>query len=230
MLRSLIPRWVEYGTAAARWIAVVLDIISFFFAWYERFQSAIVKIGFLSCAHDSALFVCQSSSGPIILLLYVDDMIITDADSTGILEVKQHLLHEFEMKDLGPLSYFLGIEVAASPKGYLLSQSKYANEVIHRAQLTDNSTAATPMELNAKLSTSDGAPLHDPTLYRELVGCLVYLTVTRPDIAYAVHIVSQFVSAPRTPHRASLLRILRYIRGTIFQAKASLLLLQDFTS
>ena len=127
----------------------------------------------------------------------VDDMIITGSDSAAISDVKDHLFREFEMKDLGPLRYFLGIEVASSPKGYLLSQTKYITDILHRANLTDDKTVDTPLELHAKFSTTDGVLLEDPTLYRELVGCLVYLTVTRPDISYVVHIVSQYVSAPR---------------------------------
>ncbi|XP_028125248.1 uncharacterized protein LOC114322182 [Camellia sinensis] len=144
-------------------------------------------------------------------------MIITGSDSSTIFEVKQHLFRTFKTKDLGPLRYFLGIEVASSLKSYFLSQVKYANEVIHRAGLTDTKLSDTPMELNVKLNTTDGVPLDNPTLYRELVGCLVYLTVTHPDLAYIVHVVSQFVSAPRSTHWAALLRILRYLRSTIFQ-------------
>ncbi|XP_028114597.1 uncharacterized protein LOC114312561 [Camellia sinensis] len=121
------------------------------------------------------------------------------------------------MKNLGPLRYFFGIEVASSPKGYFLSQAKYANEVIHRAGLTDTKLSDTPIELNVKLNTTDGVPLDDPTLYRKLVGCLVYLTVTRPDLAFVVHVVSQFVSARRSTYSAALLRILRCLRSTIFQ-------------
>ena len=186
-------------------------------AWYERFQDAVLLIGFQPSMHDSALFIRRTSHGLVLLLLYVDDMIITGSDSDAISEVKQHLFSTFEMKDLGPLRYFLGIEVASSPKGYLLSQTKYATDVLHRARFTDNKTVDTPLELHVKFSASDGVPLDDPTEYRELVGCLVYLTVTRPDIAYAVHIVSQFVSAPRTTHWAAVLRILRYLRGTLHQ-------------
>lgn len=144
-------------------------------------------------------------------------MIITGSDPATIAHVKQHLSHIFEMKDLGPLRYFLGIEVVFSPKGYFLSQAKYANEVIHRAGLSDSKSSDTPIELNMKLNSTDGVPLDDPSLYRELVGCLVYLTVTRPDLAYAVHVISQFVSAPRTTHWAALVRILRYLRGSLFQ-------------
>ncbi|GMP41874.1 hypothetical protein CsSME_00011821 [Camellia sinensis var. sinensis] len=144
-------------------------------------------------------------------------MIITGSDTSAISEVKQHLFHTFEMKDLGPLQYFLGIKVASSPKGYFLSQAKYANEVSHRVGLTDTKVSDTPIELNVKLNSIDGVPLDDPTLYCEHVGCLVYLTVTRPDLAYAVQVVSQFVSAPRSTHWAALVRVLRYLRGTIFQ-------------
>ncbi|XP_028076870.1 uncharacterized protein LOC114278910 [Camellia sinensis] len=106
-------------------------------------------------------------------------------------------------------------ELVPLPVGKNLA--KYANEVIHRARLTDTKLSDTPIELNVKLNTTDGIPLDDPTLYRELVGCLVYLTVTRPDLAYAVHVINQFVSAPRSTHWAALLRILRYLRSTIFQ-------------
>ncbi|XP_028089138.1 uncharacterized protein LOC114289588 [Camellia sinensis] len=121
------------------------------------------------------------------------------------------------MKDLRSLRYFLGIEVATSSTGYLLFQTKYAHDILSRANLTDDNIVDTPFELHAKFSTSDGVPLEDPTLYRELVGYLVYLTVTRPDISYAVHILNQFVSVPRSTHWAVLLRTLRYLRGTLLQ-------------
>ncbi|XP_058189468.1 secreted RxLR effector protein 161-like [Rhododendron vialii] len=140
-------------------------------------------------------------------------MIITGSDSTAIAEVKSHLFREFEMKNLGPLRYFLGIEVASSPQEYLLGQSKLFD---------------TPLELHAKFSASDDVSLEDPTEYRELVGCLVYLTITRPDISYAVHIVSQFVSAHRTTHWAALLRILRYLCGTLQISSTSSLTLHAY--
>jgi len=96
------------------------------------------------------------------------------------------------MKDLGSLRYFLGIEIAYSPRGYLLSQLKYVADILERARLTDNKIVNTLIEVNAKYSSSDGLPVTDPTLYRTTVGSLVYLTITRSDIAYVVHVVSQF--------------------------------------
>jgi len=121
------------------------------------------------------------------------------------------------MKDLGLLNYFLGLEVTSSSKGYSLSQAKYASDLLSRVGLTDNKIASSPLEINAKFLPTDGSPLADATLYRQLVGSLVYLTVTRPDIAHAVHVVSQYLAAPRTTRYAAVLRILRYVKGTIFQ-------------
>ena len=86
-----------------------------------------------------------------------------------------------------------------------------------RAGLIDSKTVDTPVELNAHLTPTGGKPLSNPSLYRRLVGSLVYLTVTRPDISYAVHWVSQYLSAPRSTHYAAVLRILRYLKGTLFR-------------
>jgi len=87
---------------------------------------------------------------------------------------------------------------------------------VSRAGILDSKTESTPLELNCKLTPLDGTPLEDATLYRQLVGSLVYLTVTRLDIAYDVHIVSQFMSAPRSTHFSAVLRIIRYVKGTLF--------------
>lgn len=120
------------------------------------------------------------------------------------------------MKDLGYLSYFLGLEVSSDSKGYYLTQAKYITDLISRAGLTDSKTTSTPNEANVKFTSTDGNLLRDPTLYRQLVGSLIYMTVTRPNIAYAVHIVSQFMTAPRSTHYAAVLHILRYVKGTMF--------------
>ena len=127
-------------------------------------------------------------------------MIITGNDTAGILHLKQFLHQQFEMKDLGTLNYFLGLEVSHDSTGSYLSQAKYASDLLARAGLTDCKTASTPVDPQIRLTPLDGTLLSDATLYRQLVGSLVYLTVTCPDIAYAVHIVSQYMSAPRTPH------------------------------
>ena len=143
-------------------------------------------------------------------------MIITGDDMQGIQDLKIFLGSQFEMKDLGPLNYFLGIEVSSSADGYYLTQAKYTSDLISRANITDSKIVDTPIKYNCRLNSHDGESLSDATLYRQLVGSLIYLIVTRPDISYAVHLVSQFMAAPRSPHYAAVLRILRYLKGTIF--------------
>uniref|UniRef100_A0A2N9F074 Reverse transcriptase Ty1/copia-type domain-containing protein n=1 Tax=Fagus sylvatica TaxID=28930 RepID=A0A2N9F074_FAGSY len=165
-------------------------------AWFAKFSSVVAQQGFTPSSYDSALFIRHTS--------------------TGIHDLQKFLSQHFEMKDLGTLSYFLGLKVTSSSDGYYLSQAKYASDLLSKAGLTDSKTVSTPLELNVKLNTTDGEPLSDATLYRQLVGSLIYLTVTRPDLAYVVHLVSQFMSAPRSTHYAAVLRILRYIKGTLF--------------
>jgi hypothetical protein len=94
------------------------------------------------------------------------------------------------MSDLGPLRYFLGIEISSTPKGFFLSQENYIQDLVDQASLTDHRTAKTPMELNVHLTPTNGEPLEDPTHYRHIVGSLIYLGVTRPDISYSIHILS----------------------------------------
>jgi hypothetical protein len=174
----------------------------------------IKAAGFTPSDHDPALFIHLSSRGHTLLLLYIDDILITGDDVEHISLVKQELGEHFQMSDLGPLSYFLGIEVKQCANGYYISQTKYIQDLIARSGITDNQMTATPMDLHLQLLPTDGIPLPDPSRYRHLVGSLVYLTVTRPDIAHAVHILSQFVSAHTSVHFGHLLRVLRYLRGT----------------
>ena len=161
-------------------------------------------------------FFRRTDKCTILLLLYVDDMIITSDDLNDIQELKDFLSQQFEMKDLGHISYFLGLEITHSTDGLYITQAKYAFELLSRAGLTDSKTVDTPVELNAHLTLTGGKPLSNPSLYKRLVGNLVYLTVTHLDISYTVHQVNQYPFAPRSTHYAALLRILRYLKGTLF--------------
>ncbi|XP_028096073.1 uncharacterized protein LOC114295991 [Camellia sinensis] len=121
------------------------------------------------------------------------------------------------MKDLGLLSYFLGLEISHDPSGYFLTQAKYTIDLLAHAGLTNYKTASTPVDHpQTGLTPLDSHLLSDVILYCLLVGSLVYLTVTRPSIAYAIHIVNQFMAAPRSPHYNALVRILYYLKGTMF--------------
>ena len=143
-------------------------------------------------------------------------MIIIGDDSVGIHSLQHFLSQHFEIKDLGTLSYFLGLEVTSSSDGYYLSQAKYASDLLSKAGITDNKTISIPLEYNAKLTPLDGEPISDATRYCQLVGSLIYLTITHPDISHIVGMVSKFMYAPHSVHYAVVLRILRYVKGTLY--------------
>jgi hypothetical protein len=165
----------------------------------SAFCLMVTAVGFFDNTHDPALFVHVSHCDRT-LLLYVDDMIIIGDDPECIAFVKARLRDQFLMSDLGPLRYFLGIEISSTPEGFFLSQEKYIQDLLNRASLTDHRTTETPIELNVHLTPTDGEPLEDTTRYHHIVGSLVYLGVTRPAISYSVHILSQFVSTPTQIH------------------------------
>ena len=149
------------------------------------------------------MFLRKSSSGITVLLVYVDDIIITGSDMIGIQEIKDTLSSSFHMKDLGMLQYFLGLEVHTSKGGIFINQHKYATDLIKLARLENSTPVDTPLEVNVKYRREDGDLLSDATYYRKLVCSLVYLTITRPDISYAVNLMSQFMTEPRHHHLAT---------------------------
>jgi hypothetical protein len=118
----------------------------------------VTAAGFSASAHDPALFVHVSPHGWTLHLLYVDNMMITSDDPEYIAFVKSHLSDQFFISDLGPLRYFLGIEISSTPEGFFLSQEKYIQDLLDRASLIDHRTAETPMELNVYLTPPDGEP------------------------------------------------------------------------
>ncbi|CAN0862290.1 Retrovirus-related Pol polyprotein from transposon TNT 1-94 [Linum grandiflorum] len=183
-------------------------------AWFEKFQQTILSTGFTQSLNDPSLFTKRSVTGITALLLYVDDMILTGDDNEDILAVKQVLRDSFKLKDLSPLSYFLGLEVQRSSRGIFVCQRKYIDDLLTEAHHSICTPASTPMEINLKMSKEDGELLSEPTLYRKIVGSLIYLISTRPDIAYAVQVVSQFMGTPRKPHLDAVFRIMRYLQGT----------------
>ncbi|RVW78751.1 Retrovirus-related Pol polyprotein from transposon RE1 [Vitis vinifera] len=153
-------------------------------------------------------------SSLIYLLLYVDDIIVTGNNPSLLDSFTRKLHSEFATKDLGSLSYFLGLEALPTPDGLFISQLKYARDILTRAQLLDSKHVHTPMVVSQHL-TVDGSPFSNPTLYRSLVGALQYLTITLPDIAHAVNSVSQFLHAPTIDHFLAVKRILCYVKGTL---------------
>ena len=152
--------------------------------------------------------------GCIYLIVYVDDIVLTGSDHHGISELKQHICHHFQTKDLDKLRYFLGIEVAQSNNSIFISKRKYTLDLLEEIGLMNSKHVDTPMDPNAKLLPSQGEPLSDPEKYRRLIGKLNYLIVTHPDISFAVSVVSQFVNSPCIDHLNTVTRILKYIKSS----------------
>ncbi|RVW88631.1 Retrovirus-related Pol polyprotein from transposon RE1 [Vitis vinifera] len=184
-------------------------------AWFGRFSSVVQEFGMLRSTADHSVFYHHNSLGQCIyLVVYVDDIVITGSDQDGIQKLEQHLFTHFQTKGLGKLKYFLGIEIAQSSSGVVISQRKYALDILEETGMLDCKPVDTPMDPNVKLVPGQGGPLGDPGRYRRLVGKLNYLTITRPNISFPMSVVSQFLQSPCDSHWDAVIRILRYIKST----------------
>ncbi|KAF2311236.1 hypothetical protein GH714_021117 [Hevea brasiliensis] len=177
-----------------------------------RSQSGIVKPN--PNLADPSLFVMHTSTGVLVLLIYVDDMLLTGSSMALVQNFLQVLSKEFSMKDLGPLHHFLGIQIQSTDSGLQLNQTRYAYSILERAQMVDCQPMPTPL-VQRHDAVTDPTPVADPTFFRGLVGSLQYLTLTRPDLSYSVNYISQFMHSPTLSHLKYVRRILRYLKGTI---------------
>ncbi|XP_060182927.1 uncharacterized mitochondrial protein AtMg00810-like [Lycium barbarum] len=184
-------------------------------AWYQRFADFVATIGFSHSKSDHSLFIYRMGSDIAYILLYVDDIILTASSDDLRKSIMALLSAELAMKDLGRLSYFLGIAITRNADGLFLSQKQYAEEILERAGMSLCSPSLTPVDTKPKLSASKDAPIDDTTKYRQLAGALQYLTFTRPDISNAVQQVCLHMHDPRNEHMAALKRIPCYIQGSI---------------
>ena len=161
------------------------------------------------------MFVHFGKSSTLIVLIYVDDILITGSSSGLIQHLIQKLQSIFAMCDLGKLSYFLGIEVTYDADSMHLNQGKYVLDLLHRTSMFDNKAAPTPSTVGQSLSKFDGDVMEDVTMYISVVGALQYVTLTRPDIAFAVNKACQFMQQPTLAHWLPVKRMLRYLKGTV---------------
>jgi len=183
-------------------------------AWNAKLDATMAELGFQRCATEHALYTRRRGKEHLIVGVYVDDLIVTGARTADIAKFKEQMAARFRMSDLGPLSYYLGIEVKQGEDTIKLGQRAYALKLIERAGMAGSKAVATPMEERIKLSKQSTAAKVDATLYRSIVGGLRWLTHTRPDIAFAVGYVSCFMEDPREDHWAAVKRLLRYVQGT----------------
>ncbi|XP_058726625.1 uncharacterized mitochondrial protein AtMg00810-like [Vicia villosa] len=175
----------------------------------------MIGLGFKQSQGDHTLLIKHSNSGRVtVLLVYVDDIIVTGDDEGEQQLLSQHLAKEFEIKTLGKLKYILGIEVAHSKKGIFISQHKYIIDLLKEIGKTTCKPASTPIDPNLKLGNVEEDTAVGKEMYQRLVGRLIYLSHTRPDVAFAVSLVSQFMHQPKEVHLQAALRIVQYLKGT----------------
>jgi hypothetical protein len=184
-------------------------------AWYAKMDSFLISTGFSRCHSDPNVYTKKVGSHLLILVLYLDDLILTGSDPTLLNHVKTNLKKKFEMNDLGFLHYFLGLQVLQTNEGIFLSRSKYTCDLLRCFHMDDCKPTPSPFQSRVNLSATCPSLDVDATLYRQLVGSLLYLTHTLPDLSFVVGLVAQYMKTPHESHWKAAKRILRYVCGTI---------------
>ncbi|XP_058746738.1 uncharacterized mitochondrial protein AtMg00810-like [Vicia villosa] len=182
---------------------------------YEKLTSLIVHHRYHQATSDHSLFVKYSNTNITILLVYVDDVLLTGNSLEDLTFIKNTLQEAFKIKDLGTLKYFLGSEVSHSSKGISLCQRKYCLDLLTDSCLLGSKPASTPSDPSIKLCFDDAKHFPDIPAYRRLVGCLIYLNTMRPDITFITQQLSQFLSKPSITHHNVACRVLRYLKSCL---------------
>ena len=184
-------------------------------AWFEKLRGALLSWGFYNSVSDTSLFYSRKNGKLLLLLVYVDDILITGECSLDVQHLIQDLHHQFALKTLGSVSYFFGFEVLRISSSLHLNQAKYASDLLQKTNMINAKSCPTLMCLGNKFSFHDSEAFPRPSLYRSTIGSLQYLTLTRPDLAFSVNKLSQFSQAPTVAHWNASKHILRYIKGTL---------------
>ncbi|KAJ4754029.1 Retroelement pol polyprotein-like [Rhynchospora pubera] len=195
--------------------------------WFYKLTSTLETYGFVQSKADYSLFTYRKGKAFLAILIYVDDLVIAGNDSEVICDFKKYMSTMFHMKDLGTLKYFLGIEIARGTDGVFLSQRKYALDLLAECGLLAAKPSCTPIEQNHRLAECQSEKLKDPETYRRLIGKLIYLTITRPELSFSVHTLAQFMGEPLEAHYEAALRVMRYLKsnpgqGILLRAESEL--------
>ncbi|KAK2451623.1 putative mitochondrial protein [Trifolium repens] len=180
--------------------------------WNERLTSLLLREGYEQSTADYSLFTLTKDANFTALLVYVDDIILAGNDLMEFQRIKHILDSNFKIKDLGVLKYFLGLEIAHSKLGITISQRKYCLDLLKESGLLGSKPAITPLDPSAKLHQDKSKPYEDVSSYRRLIGKLLYLTNTRPDISFATQQLSQFMQKPTMSHYKAACRVVRYLK------------------
>uniref|UniRef100_A0A2N9H7X1 Reverse transcriptase Ty1/copia-type domain-containing protein n=1 Tax=Fagus sylvatica TaxID=28930 RepID=A0A2N9H7X1_FAGSY len=202
-------------------------------AWYTALKNAILQLRFHNSKADSSLFIYSQGSIISYFLVYVDDLVITGNNSTFVASIIKQLGAKFSLKDMGLLHFFLGIEVVPTQAGLFLSQHKYVRDLLSKTNMSAAKDVSTPLSTSQSLKLVDGTTPVDSSDFCRIIGSLQYLSLTRPDISFAVNKLSQFMHKPTQTHWTTTKRLLRYLKQTIFHgiqiSKSGLPLLTTFS-
>ena len=182
-------------------------------AWFDTFSNFLIDFGFTCSKSDPSLFTYHHQNQTLVLLLYVDDILLTGSCETLIQKLLDALNKRFSMKDLGTPKYFLGIEIESKSDGMFLHQQAYTKDILYQSSMLECNPMPTPLPQRIEIINTE--PFPEPTYFRSIAGKLQYLTITRPDIQYAVNFVCQRMHLPTMSDFAMLKRILRYLKGTM---------------
>jgi hypothetical protein len=185
-------------------------------AWYSKIEKYFINENFEKCSHEHTLFVKYADQGKLLIVsLYVDDLICTGNDLNMVHDFKESMKRHFAMTDLGKMKYFLGVEVTQNEQGILIQQCKYAEEILRRFGMENCNTVKSPIVTGCKLVKDEGGKPVDAREFKQMVGCLMYLLATRPDLTYSVCLVARFMDKPTEMHMMAVKRIMRYLKGTL---------------
>ncbi|GJY72372.1 retrovirus-related pol polyprotein from transposon TNT 1-94 [Tanacetum coccineum] len=184
-------------------------------AWYDMLSSFLISQQFSKCAVDPTLFTRQAGNDLLLVQIYVDDIIFAYTNTAMCNEFANQMTTKFKMSMIGQMSFFLGLQIFQSPKGIFINQSKYASKIVKKYGMLTSDSIDTPMVEKSKVDEDlQGKPI-DATLYRGMIGSLMYLTSSRPDLICAVCLCARYQAKPTEKHLNVVKRIFRYIRGTI---------------
>lgn len=184
-------------------------------AWYSRLDKYLHQQGFKKGCADNNLYIKDEGNRMIIVVVYVDDIIFVGNKDSLSKDSADQMKSKFEISMLEELFYFLGLQISLLSKGIFISQTKYAKDMLKRFQMEDCKPISTPMVTKCKLSKIDESPDVDQTMYRSMIGSLLYLIASKPDIVQVVCMVARFQSAPKQSHVNVVRRIFKYLQGTL---------------
>ena len=183
-------------------------------AWYDKFAGFLVQNGFKRGTIDSTLFLKRKSNDLLVVQIYVDDIIFGASNEAMCKDFEACMQSEFEMSMMGELNFFLGLQVKQTKEGTHISQTKYIHDMFKKFGFEDLKPSPTPMSISTKLEKDENEKPFDATLYRSMIGHLLYLTSSRPDIMFSVCMCARFQSNPKHSHYLAVKRIFRYLKHT----------------